>query len=213
MGRKRINHQDETMVRKGNVDVDDEIVEGEGLVTFEGTANRAAPPRDGVTARATDAVPVETVAVPAATPVRAAAEPIPSMTSDNTDTALETTGSMMADSAASAVINRVRRGMTVVDANGEELGSIEEVKMGDPGAATVGGDVPADPGLIAAFFGGVEPDLPEALRARLLRFGYVKVDGKGWIDTDRYIVADQIGNVSGDTVTLTVAKERLMEEY
>ena len=139
-------------------------------------------------------------------------EPIPSMTSDNTDTALETTGSMMADSAASQIINQVRRGMTVVDVEGEELGKVDHVKMGDPGAATVGADVPADPGLIGAFFGGTEPDVPEPLRSRLLRFGYVKLDGQGWLDTDRYVTADLIGGVSSDTVRLTVDKERLLAE-
>jgi hypothetical protein len=140
------------------------------------------------------------------------ADPIPTMTTDNTDTAFETTGSMMDESAANAVINQVRHGMRVVDVNGEELGKVDDVKMGDPGAATVSPAAQSDPGLIEAFLGAGEPDVPEPLRSRLLRFGYVKIDGKGWIDTDRYVTAESIGRVSGDTVTLTVAKERVMTE-
>jgi hypothetical protein len=134
----------------------------------------------------------------------AGAEPIPTMTTDNPDAG--------AVAAANEMIKQVRHGMRVVDATGDEIGNVEAVKMGDPGAATVEVDTPAYWGLIAAFFGGTEPDVPEPFRSRLLRFGYVKVDGKGWIDTDRYITTDVIGDVSGDTVTLTVDKDRLLQE-
>jgi hypothetical protein len=137
-----------------------------------------------------------------------AADPIPPMSTDNTDTRPELVG----DSAASEIINQVQHGMRVLDVNGEEMGKVEDVKMGDPRAATVGPAVEADPGLIEAFFGGGEPDVPEPLRSRLLRFGYVKIDGKGWIDTDRYVTADLIGSISGDTVSLTVDKDRVMSE-
>jgi len=140
-------------------------------------------------------------------------EPIPAMTNDNTASGLGTTGSMMADSAASGVLNRVRPGMAVVDARGEGLGTVDHVKMGDPGAATVGADLPPQPGIFAAVFGAEgEPDVPEPTRSRLLRWGYVKVDGRGWIDTDRYVTADLIAGVAGETVTLAVAKERLIAE-
>jgi hypothetical protein len=141
-----------------------------------------------------------------------APKPIPDMGVDNTDIAVESAGSLVGDSAANEIINQVHHGMRVVDASGEEIGNVEDIKLGDPRAATVSPASQPDPGLIAAFFGGVEPDVPEPLRSRLLRFGYVKVDGKGWIDTDRYITADKIASVTGDTVTLTVDKDRLLEE-
>ena len=193
---------DERVVRDGHLLIEEEIVRGEGLVTYE----------DAVAGQATASV----VAQPAATvPCRrgAVVEPIPSMTNDNTDTTLETTGSMMAVSAASQVINLVREGMRVVDVNGEELGKVDYAKMGDPGAATVGADAPGEPGFIeAVFVGEGEPDVPEPLRSRLLRLGFLKIDGKGWIDTDRYVTADLIGRVSGDNVTLTVAKDRVLSD-
>lgn len=139
------------------------------------------------------------------------ADPISPMSNDNTDSALPTSGSMMGDSAMSTVISQVREGMRVLDASGEELGTVDIVKMGDPGAATVGADEPADPGFIASLFVDQhEPDLPEALRDRLLRFGYIKIDGKGWIDTDRYVTGDLIGRIDSDAVTLTVNKDRLL---
>jgi hypothetical protein len=57
-----------------------------------------------------------------------------------------------------------------------------------------------------------EPDVPGPLRAQLLRYGFVKVDGPGLTDTDRYVRSDRIASVSGDTVTLSVSKDRLAEE-
>ncbi len=185
---------DERMVREGHLLVEEEIVRGGGPVTYAGRAEAPGP-------------------VPRQELVRSAAGPIPAMTNDNTASALATTGSMMADSAASDIINRVRQGMTVVDAAGEELGKVDFVKLGDPGAATVGADEPAEPGFFAAIFvGDGEPDVPEPLRSRLLRFGYVKVDGAGWIDTDRYVTADLIAGVSGDTVRLTARKDEILSD-
>jgi hypothetical protein len=102
--------------------------------------------------------------------------------------------------------------MRVVDATGETIGNVDYIKMGDPGAATVDSVAPSAPGLLEAFPGGGEPDVPEPLRSRLLRQGYIKVDGKGWIDTDRYVPADEIGRVAGDIVRLTVDKDQLLTE-
>ncbi len=48
-----------------------------------------------------------------------------------------------------------------------------------------------------------EPDVPEPLRSQLLRTGFIKVDGSGLADADRYIGADRISEVSGATVRLT----------
>jgi hypothetical protein len=141
-------------------------------------------------------------------PAAGAADPIPTMSPDNTGAA-----GPLADPVESRIINQIQEGMRVVDVNGEDLGKVDHIKMGDPDAATVERDVYGGPGdLIAAFVGEGEPDVPEPLRSRLLRHGYVKIDGKGWIDTDRYVTADAIGGVSGDTVTLTVNKDRLLTE-
>lgn len=192
---------DKDMIRDGHLRIEDDIVRGEGQVTYV-DHTETDPERPWIETHD-----------PVAATSGAATQPTPMVTTDNTDTALETTGSMMADSAASDLINRIRPGMKVVDVNGEELGTVDEIKMGDSGGATVGADHPAGPGLIAGVFGAdAEPDVPEPLRSRLLRFGFIKIDGQGWIDADRYVTADLIGTVAGTTVTLTVGKDRLIEE-
>lgn len=132
---------------------------------------------------------------------------LPDMSTDNTDEAtLGTSGT------ANQIINQIDPGMRVVDVNGEELGKIDHVKMGSPDAATVDRAGQDRPGLIDAFLGQEEPDLPEPMRSRLLRIGYAKIDGKGWIDIDRYVTAGHIGRISGDTVTLTLDKDQVLRE-
>lgn len=134
-------------------------------------------------------------------------------------------------------IERVREGMTVLDAEENEIGTVAEVQMGDPDAAgpagatsgevsvgdvDVGAAVPpvAAGGITAAGTGGApagavapllsaagsgdagEPDVPAPLRRKLLRSGYIKVDGPGLFAHDRYVPGDQIAAVSEDTVRL-----------
>jgi len=112
----------------------------------------------------------------------------------------------------------VREGMTVVDANGERIGPVEYVQMGDPEAVTTAGEGPEPSWPIALGDALVdkfdEPDVPEPLRSQLLRYGFIKIDGPGpdFFDTDLYVRADAITEVSGDTVKLSVRKERLIKE-
>jgi hypothetical protein len=103
--------------------------------------------------------------------------------------------------------------MRVVDANGEALGKVEFVQFGDPDAVTVSRLVLQDRiGLREAFLGGSEPHVPEPYFSHLLRLGYVKIDGRGWIDSDYYVTPDMIHAVSGNTVTLRVPKDRVLTE-
>ena len=139
--------------------------------------------------------------------------------SSNLDRSTDNTaaGGVAADTMASGPIGMVREKMKVVDANGDELGKVDYVHLGDPQAATTAGQTMDVTGnslvedAAMAFGGGVEPSVDEPLRSQLLRTGFVKIDGKGWFGSDRYVPADQIASVSGDTVTLSATKETLPE--
>ncbi|WP_219419700.1 DUF2171 domain-containing protein [Pseudonocardia nigra] len=112
-------------------------------------------------------------------------------------------------------IAQVRTGMRVVDVGGADVGTVETVKMGDPEAVTEEGQTPQGGGLgdiVRNTFGGGEPHVPEQLAARLLRVGFVKVDGKGLFGRDFYVPADQVGEVDGDAVHLTVSGDELTRE-
>lgn len=130
-------------------------------------------------------------------------------------------------------IGQVHKGMKVVDAAGDEIGKVSEIKMGDPQAITdtgewaegTGWDIglfgqqtepgttaeAADPTIGGASGGRIaEPAVPAEIAARLIREGYIKIDGKGWFfDTDRYAPAWVIQSVTGDTVHLSVDKDKL----
>ncbi len=131
-----------------------------------------------------------------------------SMSTDNT-----AAGGMTSDTVESGPITQVREGMTVVDAGGDDIGKVSFVKMGDPAAMTiVGEESGGGQGALDAdgtFGGDGDPDLPEAFRNELIRVGYIQIDAKGWFGGDRYASADQIADVSGDTVRLSVAKDAL----
>ncbi|MBW3634347.1 MAG: hypothetical protein KY456_15100 [Chloroflexi bacterium] len=136
----------------------------------------------------------------------------PAMRTGTTARVAKTPGARLTDVAKSRAINQVREGIRVVDANGEELGNVEYIKMGDPHSTTVSPATQYDPSLIEAFFGMSEPDLPEPLPSSLLSSDDVKIDDKDWIASNHFMTADLIGSISGDTVTLTVDKDHTLTD-
>jgi hypothetical protein len=112
----------------------------------------------------------------------------------------------------------VHEGMHVVDSGGREVGRVQYVQMGDPEAVTTAGqdDRPRDD-LITTVANAVfpderEPDVPEPLRSQLRRSGYIKIDGPGLLDTDRYVPSTHVSEVAEDRVRLSVRKEDLARE-
>lgn len=132
-----------------------------------------------------------------------------SMSTDNTPE-----GAASADTVEGGPIAQAREGMRVVDAAGEELGTVGTVKMGDPSAITaMGEETGGGGGLLGGDGGGLlgggdEPDVPDPFRHELVRVGYVRVGG-GLFGGALYARADQIAGVSGDTVTLSVRRDQL----
>jgi hypothetical protein len=109
-------------------------------------------------------------------------------------------------------IGQVREGMQVVDSAGADVGMVERVKMGDPGAITASvADATAAEELMSGFgslfTGGLE--ISDAKARELLRTGFILVDGPGLADMDRFVPAGRIGRVERDTVHLTVGREQL----
>jgi hypothetical protein len=113
-------------------------------------------------------------------------------------------------------ISRVREGMDVYDANGDKVGEIDMVQMGDPEAVTTEGQMTpgaADGagllGDVARVFGARdEPRVPDSLRARMIHDGFIRIDG-GILGKTRYAISDQIARVEGDGVRLSVSKDEV----
>jgi uncharacterized protein YrrD len=111
-------------------------------------------------------------------------------------------------------IRDVTDGMTVVDASGETVGTVDEVHLADAGAATGAGQSPDEPGgpvvwIADAFRAGGE--LSQQAQDHLTRVGYVRVDARGLFSGHRYVGADEIATVMGDQVRLSVAADQLLK--
>jgi len=96
------------------------------------------------------------------------------------------------------LIEQVREGMKVIDVNGDDIGKVAGMKMGDPDAATVSTaeETPEDTlvdrplvaapavnsgtGVLAAPIVPAAVDDGETIDENLLRTGYIRVDAKGW---------------------------------
>jgi hypothetical protein len=114
------------------------------------------------------------------------------------------------------LIEQVTEGMSVVDSAGQRVGKVTFVEMGDPLALTSEGNrMPAPDPLtelgMAVTGDAREPVVPEPVRSKLLHYGFLRVDGTGLFHKDYYVRSNQIAGVRGDTVTLAVTKDELIE--
>ena len=109
---------------------------------------------------------------------------------------------------------QIRAGMRVVDRAGDDVGTVNLVRMGDPQAVTTqgqgGSGGPMD--RLAGLVGGTEPDVPAQFAAQLLRSGYLKIDCSGVFAGDAYAPADEIATVRDNTVHLTSGSDSLIKE-
>ena len=112
----------------------------------------------------------------------------------------------------SSIIEQVYKGMSVIDQEGESLGKVEVVKMGDTEAITTQGEELEGEGLVqivsTAIFGPNIP-LPKSIRDKLLRSGYIQIDSSHLLEKDLFVAADKIASVSNGIVTLSVSKNQI----
>jgi hypothetical protein len=110
----------------------------------------------------------------------------------------------------------------VYDRAGEKIGTVEHVYLGEVSNEVNkrgGGPVTApSPGrgersLIEDVATAIFPSdqVPETLRQRLLRQGFLRIDSTGLFAADRYVMPDQIADVSVDRVTLQVTRDELIK--
>ena len=100
------------------------------------------------------------------------------------------------------VIDEVTEGMRVV-VGGKKVGIVDFVKLADPDAGYAEReDFGPSVASVRDLLGDDELDVPRELAERMLRIGYIKVEGTG-LHRDIYADADRIDRVEGDTVYLT----------
>lgn len=109
-------------------------------------------------------------------------------------------------------IRQVRTGMAVVDADGNKVGTVDDVRMADSGTVTAAGQGSPDSDTVLSWLGqafGAGSDMSRQAQERLARLGYLRVDASGIFSGHRYAAADQIAAVSEDRVHLSVAADQL----
>lgn len=123
----------------------------------------------------------------------------------------------------SPVLEQIYEDMDVYDRAGDKIGEVEDVFLGavDENAVAEGlGPATAyDPNPpeshsfvhdLAEVFTG-DDELPETLRSRLLRHGFIRIDGSGLFASDYYATPDQIASVSHDRIQLNVSRDELIK--
>jgi hypothetical protein len=119
------------------------------------------------------------------------------------------------------ILTQVYEGMTVYDPQGETIGTVRHVYLGavteEEEARGLGPATAPDPErsehtIIGDFIETISPQekLPEPVRQRFLRQGFIRISTSGLMTSDRYATPDQIAHVSGDDLTLRVPREALL---
>lgn len=112
-----------------------------------------------------------------------------------------------------SLLEQVQVGMSVVDADGDELGRVEFVRAPDPKAAAFEERIDSSPvSLISLGIGsiiGVEPKAPPKMALRLFRQGYLKVAAPHFWAENYYAAGDAIARVEGRTVFLSLNRLEL----
>jgi hypothetical protein len=117
-------------------------------------------------------------------------------------------------------LSHVREGMKVLDRNGDHIGSVDWVKMTDEDPNTVAveqltSDEPERRETLVDFLAEAfrTDDVPEQLREKLMRSGFLRVDADGLFASDRYVLPDQIAVVTDKGVILDVEKDALIKRH
>lgn len=123
-------------------------------------------------------------------------------------------------STGNSILNQINEGMRVFDREDNEIGTVRKVFLGSVteemnerggGPATASSPEMRDDTLVdnlAEAFAVDEP-LPETVRERLLRHGFIRIDVSGLFASDRFAMPEQIGSVSEDQVRLRLTKDEL----
>jgi hypothetical protein len=123
---------------------------------------------------------------------------------------------------ANHILTQVYEGMTVYSRTGDKIGTVEYVCLGElTEAADEHGQELATPPVLGGYEGSLIEDftrtivlpeqVPDILRDRLLRHGFIRINSAGLFAADRCVMPDQIASVSDDGVTLRVSRNELMK--
>ncbi len=119
-----------------------------------------------------------------------------------------------------SILEEIKEGMTVYNVNNQKLGKVDFVHLGavsteaaDRGDVVEATPVQDEPVTFASIVMQVfeKDDLPKELRERLAEYGFIHVDVPGLGAHDRYILPDQITQVTAEGVVLRDTRQELVK--
>ena len=124
--------------------------------------------------------------------------------------------------ASGHLLAQINHGMAVYDQEGTKIGTVKHVYLGATkeeddkrglGPATISPPESTEISLLEDLARALSPTapVPEELRQRLLRHGFIRIDCTGIFTSDRYALAEQIAQVSADGVALEVKRDALLK--
>ncbi len=109
------------------------------------------------------------------------------------------------------LIARINEGMVVYDSHNQRVGVVEFIKLNEEDSSAQAADMYPYQSFVNGLNGIFDDadDIPDELRARLAREGYLRIDG-GFLAADRIALLDQIADVDENAVTLAVRLNELI---
>ncbi len=122
------------------------------------------------------------------------------------------------------ILSKVYKGMEVYDVEGDKVGTVERVFLGavgqesenraqGPRTAPVP-DPTKDESFVEDLSDVFDPEdkIPDVVRERLLRHGFIRVEGAELFDQDQYVIPEQIAAIDEDGVKLRIVRDELYED-
>lgn len=113
---------------------------------------------------------------------------------------------------------KIEEGYHVHDAANKHIGSVRSFRFSDENPRTPEAETETTAGVderphdlishVVEVFAG-DTDMPEELRERLLRQGFVRID-QGLFQSDLFVTMDDVSHVSDNVVHLKVHKDKLI---
>lgn len=132
-----------------------------------------------------------------------------------------TPGNLDSNLQSDSILNQVREGMDVYTSDDKHIGEVEAIYFGavseQQDTFGTGSVTEDDPRMqrrswveeLANVFRTDE--VPDEMRERLQRQGFIRIDAAGLFSSDRYAMPDQIAAVRGDRVILAADRDRLFK--
>jgi len=108
-----------------------------------------------------------------------------------------------------SALHEVKKGMDVYDRNGEQIGTVQAMHLGDANIDDTTPNIATIQKFLEPLLNGPH-EFPEVIYNRMYREGFVRVQ-RGLLQSDAFVFANEIQNIEGQDVHLNVPKDEIME--